>query len=70
MTGRACDRCTDGSYNLQVLDADGCTPCECNTLGTVSGNQACDQVTGDCFCKQNVRGTLDGLTEMDVKGVS
>ena len=63
VTGRACDQCTEGSYNLQALDTDGCTPCECNRQGTVGGNQACDQVTGDCFCKDNVRGTWHGGPE-------
>ena len=63
VTGRVCDQCTEGSYNLQALDADGCTPCECNREGTINGSQACDQVTGDCFCKVNVRGTWDGFPE-------
>ena len=33
---------------------DGCSPCECNPLG--SDNPFCDLYTGKCKCKPNVEG--------------
>ncbi|KAK7487113.1 hypothetical protein BaRGS_00021608, partial [Batillaria attramentaria] len=55
-TGRTCDRCVEGNYNLQASNPNGCTQCDCVYEGTVNGDISCDQTTGNCYCKQNVRG--------------
>ena len=36
VTGRQCDQCHPGFYGFS---ANGCTPCKCNTEGTVNANQ-------------------------------
>lgn len=56
VTGRRCDRCLAGYFNLQSSNPAGCEPCGCNTAGTVAGAITCDQTQGACICKQNVRG--------------
>ncbi|XP_076463865.1 usherin-like [Babylonia areolata] len=56
VTGRACNQCSVGTYSLQEDSEEGCIPCGCNLEGAVNGNPACNQVTGQCFCKQNVQG--------------
>ncbi|ELW55473.1 Usherin [Tupaia chinensis] len=56
VSGRQCSRCQDGFYNLQELDPDGCSPCSCNTSGTVNGDITCHQNSGQCKCKANVIG--------------
>lgn len=43
----------DGFFKL----AEGCmSPCQCNPLGSVG--VACDPVSGQCLCKDNVTGDL------------
>lgn len=54
-TGRRCDHCQDGYYNLTAENLEGCQACHCNTNGTVNGTVKCDD-NGDCFCKEHVRG--------------
>ncbi|XP_029011451.1 laminin subunit alpha-5 isoform X2 [Betta splendens] len=51
--GPACDRCKPLYWNLSPDSAEGCTNCECNIAGTVSGVAECAQETGQCFCKAN-----------------
>ncbi|MBN3306045.1 USH2A protein, partial [Amia calva] len=56
VSGRQCNQCQHGFYNLQHLDPDGCSPCTCNTSGTVNGDITCHQNSGQCQCKANVIG--------------
>lgn len=52
VTGRMCDRCQDGYYN--IASANGCEPCNCNIFGSV--NRTCDAITGQCICRPGVTG--------------
>lgn len=52
--GPACDQCKPLYWNLSPDTHDGCSNCECNTAGTVSGVAECAQETGQCHCKPNV----------------
>ncbi|XP_078086591.1 usherin [Mustelus asterias] len=56
VSGRQCNQCQDGFYNLRFSDPDGCSPCNCNTSGTVNGDITCHQNSGQCKCKANVIG--------------
>ncbi|XP_037629113.1 laminin subunit alpha-5 isoform X3 [Sebastes umbrosus] len=51
--GPACDRCRALYWNLSPDTPDGCTNCECNVAGTISGVAECAQETGQCHCKPN-----------------
>ncbi|XP_037333672.2 laminin subunit alpha-5 isoform X2 [Pungitius pungitius] len=51
--GPACDKCKALFWNLSPDTPDGCTNCECNTAGTISGVAECAQATGQCYCKPN-----------------
>ena len=55
-TGRRCDQCLSGYYNLTDSNVDGCTSCNCDSRGTVDGGIECNQISGQCFCKANVIG--------------
>ncbi|XP_055351401.1 laminin subunit beta-1-like [Paramacrobiotus metropolitanus] len=55
VTGRRCDGCMDGYYDLNENNTEGCLACSCNLLGTI-GNTGCDKVTGQCTCKRFVTG--------------
>ncbi|KAM4737780.1 laminin subunit alpha-5 isoform 2-T2 [Anableps anableps] len=52
--GPACDRCKPLYWNLSPDAADGCSSCECNIAGTLSGVAECAQETGECHCKPGV----------------
>ncbi|XP_055581897.1 usherin [Falco cherrug] len=56
VSGRQCNQCQEGFYNLQQSNPDGCSPCNCNTSGTVDGDITCHQNSGQCKCKANVIG--------------
>eukprot|EP00062_Callorhinchus_milii_P018719 gi/632972566/ref/XP_007902721.1/ PREDICTED: usherin [Callorhinchus milii] len=58
VSGRQCNQCQDGFYNLRFSDPDGCSPCNCNTSGTVNGDITCHQNSGQCKCKANVIGLM------------
>ncbi|XP_013386515.1 usherin-like [Lingula anatina] len=49
-----CDACNFGFFNLTSTNPDGCSPCNCDPLG--SNDQYCDPTTGQCRCKDNVVG--------------
>ncbi|XP_029085293.1 usherin isoform X2 [Monodon monoceros] len=55
-SGRQCNQCQNGFYNLQEWDPDGCIPCNCNASGTVDGDITCHPNSGQCKCKANVIG--------------
>ncbi|XP_041858853.1 laminin subunit alpha-5 isoform X2 [Melanotaenia boesemani] len=52
--GPACDRCRPLYWNLSQDTPHGCSNCECNVAGTISGVAECAQETGQCHCKPNV----------------
>ncbi|XP_018564354.1 laminin subunit gamma-1-like isoform X1 [Anoplophora glabripennis] len=52
VTGRNCERCEIGYYNLH--SGDGCQICNCDPIG--SFNQTCDIYSGQCYCKPGVTG--------------
>ncbi|XP_036961278.1 laminin subunit alpha-5 isoform X1 [Acanthopagrus latus] len=52
--GLACDTCKPLYWNLSPDTPEGCSNCECNIAGTLSGVAECSQETGQCFCKPNV----------------
>lgn len=49
-------RCSLGYYGDPQLPGGSCHPCQCNPSGSIHVN--CDQVTGQCLCKQGVTGQL------------
>lgn len=69
VTGRACDRCVDGFWDLQA--SRGCVNCQCNPIGSRDAN--CSQYTGQCNCKPGVGGQtcdvcLDGFYGFSLQG--
>ena len=56
VTGRQCDACQSGFYNLTSGNPEGCLSCDCNAIGTTGSSMACDRATGQCNCKDNVEG--------------
>ena len=56
--GRFCHQCAEGFYrtpNTPIDSPDACSPCDCHPAGS-SYIDRCDPITGNCMCKQNVRG--------------
>ncbi|XP_062271233.1 laminin subunit alpha-5-like [Scomber scombrus] len=53
VNGPACDKCKPLYWNLSPDTPDGCSNCECNVAGTVSGVAECAQQSGQCHCKPN-----------------
>ena len=52
--GSKCDRCQPQFYNTSTTPTSlDCSQCECSAIGSVLGS-VCDDVTGQCVCKQNV----------------
>uniref|UniRef100_A0A8C4RZG4 Laminin subunit alpha-1 n=2 Tax=Erpetoichthys calabaricus TaxID=27687 RepID=A0A8C4RZG4_ERPCA len=54
--GQYCERCSEGYYGNPKEQNGICQLCTCNPAGSV--HNYCDQVTGQCICKQGVRGRL------------
>lgn len=52
VTGRACDKCSDGFWNLE--SGNGCQSCACNINGSI--DTSCNAYTGHCNCKNGVGG--------------
>ncbi|XP_013412469.1 laminin subunit gamma-1 [Lingula anatina] len=52
VTGRQCDRCQDGYYNID--SGNGCEMCMCDPVGSTA--LTCDIQTGQCSCKPGVGG--------------
>ncbi|XP_018015390.1 laminin subunit gamma-1 isoform X2 [Hyalella azteca] len=56
--GAFCDECLPGFYGEPLVQGD-CKPCRCNHYGTVPetyGPPVCNQVSGQCRCKEHVTG--------------
>ncbi|XP_072265966.1 usherin isoform X2 [Pyxicephalus adspersus] len=67
VSGAKCDRCNDSFYGFHQ-EMGRCQPCSCNISGAVNGS--CHPVTGQCFCKQFVRGItcdecIEGASSLD-----
>ena len=54
VSGRSCNTCIDGTYNLTDNNVAGCTPCHCDPDGAVS--QSCHSTSGQCYCRLHVIG--------------
>lgn len=52
VTGRNCDQCENGFYNIQ--SGFGCQACNCDPIGSL--NQTCNVNNGQCYCRQGVTG--------------
>ncbi|XP_053349425.1 laminin subunit alpha-3 isoform X3 [Clarias gariepinus] len=50
----ACDSCDDGYFLLQKKNYFGCQGCQCDVGGAVG--QGCDELSGQCQCRKNMRG--------------
>lgn len=51
ITGKKCQKCIDGMYNLEL----GCKlKCQCDTFGSIG--PTCDLETGQCKCKPKIGG--------------
>ena len=55
-TGRRCDQCKDGFFDLDAVHVTGCIPCDCNLDGTTNRTQSCNATSGECDCKDRVSG--------------
>ncbi|CAN9502837.1 unnamed protein product [Ophioblennius macclurei] len=49
--GTLCERCKPLYWNLAADNPRGCTDCQCDLKGTLSGLGECRQRDGQCFCK-------------------
>ncbi|XP_072555094.1 usherin isoform X5 [Paramormyrops kingsleyae] len=56
VSGRQCNQCQAGFYELRPSHPDGCRACNCNTAGTMQADITCHQDSGQCHCKANVIG--------------
>ncbi|XP_045908367.1 laminin subunit alpha-3-like isoform X2 [Micropterus dolomieu] len=52
--GHACDTCKDGYFLLQKKMYFGCQGCQCDVGGAI--DMACDEMSGQCRCRNNVVG--------------
>uniref|UniRef100_A0A2K6FCC1 Laminin subunit alpha 3 n=1 Tax=Propithecus coquereli TaxID=379532 RepID=A0A2K6FCC1_PROCO len=51
-----CSICKPLYWNLAKENPNGCSECQCDKAGTVSGAGECGQGDGDCHCKSHVGG--------------
>ncbi|XP_009072322.1 PREDICTED: laminin subunit alpha-3, partial [Acanthisitta chloris] len=54
--GPTCSKCKPLYWNLAKENPEGCTACQCDVSGTLSGVGECQQENGHCYCKSNVCG--------------
>ncbi|XP_054036118.1 laminin subunit alpha-3 [Dryobates pubescens] len=54
--GPTCSKCKPLYWNLAKENPEGCTACQCDVRGTLSGVGECQQANGHCHCKANVCG--------------
>ncbi|XP_017776165.1 PREDICTED: laminin subunit beta-1-like [Nicrophorus vespilloides] len=52
--GKRCDSCKKGFWNFNVANPKGCSPCNCDSLGSLGTE--CNVHTGGCICKKYVTG--------------
>ncbi|KAM4040964.1 laminin subunit alpha-2 isoform 3-T3 [Anomaloglossus baeobatrachus] len=53
LTGEYCNKCAEGYFG-DALGPRSCLPCKCNINGSMS--IVCNQQTGQCDCRSNVKG--------------
>ena len=53
-TGRHCDSCRQGFFNISQYNNDGCQPCLCRTGH--SNTSSCDKISGQCECRSGFFG--------------
>ncbi|KAM9750902.1 laminin subunit beta-1 isoform 1-T2 [Menidia menidia] len=68
--GTRCDDCKEGFYGLSQNDPLGCQPCNCDPRGIIMTGAACDQISGDCFCKRYVTGRYCDQCQPEYWGLS
>ncbi|KAM6103707.1 LOW QUALITY PROTEIN: laminin subunit alpha-3 [Theristicus caerulescens] len=61
--GPTCSKCKPLYWNLAKENPEGCTACQCDVSGTLSGVGECQQENGHCYCKPNVCGDSCGTCE-------
>uniref|UniRef100_A0A669QW11 Laminin subunit alpha 3 n=1 Tax=Phasianus colchicus TaxID=9054 RepID=A0A669QW11_PHACC len=61
--GPTCSKCKPLYWNLAEENPEGCTACQCDVSGTLSGVGECQQETGRCYCKSNVCGDFCNTCE-------
>lgn len=49
--GENCDQCAPGTFGYDPVF--GCSPCNCDPIGTGVPNAECDKTTGQCPCLIN-----------------
>ncbi|XP_074998078.1 laminin subunit alpha-3 [Calonectris borealis] len=54
--GPTCSKCKPLYWNLAKENPEGCTACQCDVSGTLSGVGECQQENGHCYCKSHVCG--------------
>ncbi|XP_030365981.1 laminin subunit alpha-3 isoform X2 [Strigops habroptila] len=54
--GPTCSKCKPLYWNLAKENPEGCTACQCDVSGTLSGVGECQQENGHCYCKSNICG--------------
>nr|XP_047132108.1 usherin isoform X3 [Hydra vulgaris] len=69
-TGLQCTECEAGYFQLSATNLEGCTQCNCDTAGTVSGQITCHISSGQCVCKQNVIGVTCSKCQKGYYGLS
>ncbi|XP_055874257.1 uncharacterized protein LOC106052215 isoform X2 [Biomphalaria glabrata] len=50
--GRQCNTCKANYYRLEAVNPRGCSPCNCNPVG--SDSTVCNRLTGQCPCRGGV----------------
>ncbi|CAB3367583.1 Hypothetical predicted protein [Cloeon dipterum] len=66
VTGKNCDVCEDGYYN--IVSGEGCQACNCDSIGSIDGT--CDMRTGQCKCRPGVTGLRCDICEVFSYGFS
>ena len=68
--GRICNQCKDLYWNLQINNSFGCEDCLCNRNGTIGGIGLCNTESGQCDCKENVKGRVCDSCKDETYGLS
>uniref|UniRef100_A0A0K0F7N6 Laminin subunit alpha-5 (inferred by orthology to a human protein) n=1 Tax=Strongyloides venezuelensis TaxID=75913 RepID=A0A0K0F7N6_STRVS len=56
VVGRTCNKCKETFWDLKRYHEEGCISCGCDTTGTLSGLNLCDEKKGQCKCKLHISG--------------
>lgn len=69
-SGRQCDVCKDGFFDLKASHATGCISCGCVLDGTKNRNISCHATSGQCDCKDRVTGAKCNTCKSGFWGLS